>query len=49
MHSDTHEIDEFELMGLADEEVHAEDVSYHAEEIEDEGETCECIALSSSP
>lgn len=48
-HIDNQEIDEFELLGLKDEEVHADDVSYDAEEIEDEGETCECIALSGSP
>lgn len=38
--------EEFEFMGLTDEEVHAEDVGNAAGEIEEEGETCECIALS---
>ncbi|KAL8718397.1 MAG: hypothetical protein Q9225_004455 [Loekoesia sp. 1 TL-2023] len=35
---------EFELMGLADEDVHAEDVDNDAEEVEDNGETCEYVA-----
>lgn len=37
---------EFELMGLADENVHADDVEEDAKEIEDDGETCECVVLS---
>ena len=49
MHIDNQEIDEFELLGLTDEEVHAEDVDYDAKEIEDEGEMCEYIDLSGSP
>ncbi|KAL8753263.1 MAG: hypothetical protein Q9199_005176 [Rusavskia elegans] len=39
---------EFELMGLADENVHADDVDEEAKEIEDDGETCECVVLSDS-
>ncbi|KAL9005234.1 MAG: hypothetical protein Q9188_001994 [Gyalolechia gomerana] len=39
---------EFELMGLADENVYAEDVDEDAEEIEDFGETCECVVISDS-
>ncbi|KAL8902273.1 MAG: hypothetical protein Q9207_004809 [Kuettlingeria erythrocarpa] len=37
---------EFELMGLADEDAHADDVDEYAKEIEDDGETCECVVLS---
>ncbi|KAL8732290.1 MAG: hypothetical protein Q9166_002862 [cf. Caloplaca sp. 2 TL-2023] len=46
---DDHEAtQEFELMGLADENVHAEDVDENAKEIEEDGETCECVVLSDS-
>ncbi|KAI4253592.1 MAG: hypothetical protein L6R42_007527 [Xanthoria sp. 1 TBL-2021] len=38
----------FELMGLADENVHADDVDEEAKEIENDGETCECVVLSDS-
>ncbi|KAI4188542.1 MAG: hypothetical protein L6R41_002057 [Letrouitia leprolyta] len=37
---------EFELMGLADENVHAGDIDKDAKEIEEDGERCECILLS---
>ncbi|KAI4241551.1 MAG: hypothetical protein L6R40_004531 [Gallowayella cf. fulva] len=40
--------DEFELMGLADEDVHAEDVDNDAVEVEEDGEICECVALTKS-
>ncbi|KAL8733508.1 MAG: hypothetical protein Q9181_003570 [Wetmoreana brouardii] len=45
-YDDSEASEEFELMGLADEDVHAEDVDDHAEVIEDAGEPCECVALT---
>ncbi|KAL9598523.1 MAG: hypothetical protein Q9219_004425 [cf. Caloplaca sp. 3 TL-2023] len=38
--------EEFELMGLADEDVHADDIDGVAQDIEEDGEICECVPLS---
>ena len=37
---------EFDHIGFADEDVHAIDVDENAKEVEDGGETCECVALT---
>ncbi|KAL8880049.1 MAG: hypothetical protein Q9198_002463 [Flavoplaca austrocitrina] len=45
---DLEESQEFELMGLADDDVCADDVDESAKEIVDDGEMCECVVLSES-
>ncbi|KAI4267050.1 MAG: hypothetical protein LQ337_008547 [Flavoplaca oasis] len=45
---DLEESQEFELMGLADDDVRADDVDESAKEIMDDGEICECVVLSES-
>ena len=39
---------EFDLMGLADEDVHGDDVDEDVKEIEEDGERCECVVMSDS-
>ncbi|KAL8658672.1 MAG: hypothetical protein Q9226_000842 [Calogaya cf. arnoldii] len=45
---DLEESREFELMGLADDDVRADDVDESAKEIVDDGEICKCVVLSES-
>ncbi|KAL8986030.1 MAG: hypothetical protein Q9177_004278 [Variospora cf. flavescens] len=45
-HDDHESRHEFKIMGLADEDVHGDDVDEDTKEIEDDGETCECVVLS---